>query len=154
MGRIGAFGSNFASVNADTNEDTALLYTGKAAMQLQGSWNFSTVISGDPDFIQQRKLGWFPFPAVEGGSGNVADVAGNLSDFYAIASATKSPQDCITYLKDAVLNADEVAGFIAIGNVPPVRGIEVQLSKAQNSDWLQFVYTLARDAPHFQLSWD
>jgi raffinose/stachyose/melibiose transport system substrate-binding protein len=150
----GAFGSNFASVNADTNQDTALLYTGKAAMQLQGGWNFSTVISNNPDFIQQGKLGWFPFPAVEGGSGNVADVAGNLSDFYAIASATKSPQNSITYLKDDVLNADEVAGFIALGTVPPVKGIEAQLSKAKHSDWLQFIYTLARDAPHFQLSWD
>lgn len=150
----GAFGSTYSSVNADTNQDTTLLYTGKAALQLQGGWNYATILSNNPDFISGGKLGWFPFPSVEGGKGKPADVVGNLSNFYSIASASKAPQDCITYLKDAILNTADTNGYIAIGNVPPIQGIESQLASAPHSDWLQFVYKLAQDASHYQLSWD
>src|SRR5579884_1389123 len=49
---MGAFGSSYASVSADTNQDAALLYTGKAAMMLQGNWNFSVIQTNNPQFIQ------------------------------------------------------------------------------------------------------
>lgn len=150
----GAFGSNYASVNADTNQDSALLFTGKAAMQLMGSWNFGTILSDSPSFIQGGKLGWFPFPAVEGGSGNATNLAGNLCNFYSIASASKSPNACITYLKNAVLNDAEITKLIQIGSVPPIQGISSQLSSASNSEWLQFIYQSVQKASHFQLSWD
>ncbi|HLZ79993.1 MAG TPA: extracellular solute-binding protein, partial [Ktedonobacteraceae bacterium] len=74
---MGAFGSSFASVIADTNQDAALLYTGKAAMMLQGNWNFPVIQTNSPQFIQGGKLGWFPFPAVEGGKGNITNIVGN-----------------------------------------------------------------------------
>ncbi|HVU66579.1 MAG TPA: extracellular solute-binding protein [Ktedonobacteraceae bacterium] len=150
----GAFGSTYSSVSADTNQDTTLFSTGKAGLLLQGGWNFATILSNSPDFVSQGKLGWFPFPGVEGGTGDPQNVAGNLSNFYSISAASKVPQDALTYLKEAVLNDEQVSGLIAIGNVPPVQGIESQLSAAKNSEWLLFLYRLARNAPHFQLSWD
>ncbi len=97
---LGAFGSNYASVTADTNQDAELLFTGKAAMMLQGSWNFSAIQTNSPSFIQGGKLGWFPFPTVDGGKGDAGNVAGNLCNFYSISQTAKSPQSCITYLKD------------------------------------------------------
>lgn len=150
----GAFGPSFASTIADTNQDAALLYTGKAGMMLQGNWNFSVIVTNAPQFIQQGKLGWFPFPAVDGGTGNPADVAGNTCNYYSIAKATKSPANCITYLKDAVLTDDEVKKMIAQGDIPAVQGISAQLASSPNSDWLQFNYNMVLNAPHFQLSWD
>ncbi|MBV9230819.1 MAG: extracellular solute-binding protein, partial [Chloroflexi bacterium] len=98
---MGAFGPSFASVVADTNQDAALLYTGKAAMMLQGSWNFPVIATNSPDFIQSGKLGWFPFPAVEGGKGDPSDLYGNPCNYYSISSTAKSTKDCVTYLKDA-----------------------------------------------------
>ncbi|GCE09462.1 substrate-binding domain-containing protein [Dictyobacter aurantiacus] len=151
---MGAFGSSFASVIADTNQDTALLYTGKAAMMLQGSWNFPVVQTNSPDFIKSGKLGWFPFPAVEGGKGNIANVYGNPCNFYSISKTAKSTASCVTYLKDAVLGDEEVKQFIAVGDVPPVQGIESQLASAPNGDWLQYNYKMVQNSPHFQLSWD
>jgi raffinose/stachyose/melibiose transport system substrate-binding protein len=151
---MGAFGSSFASVTADTNQDAALLYTGKAAMMLQGNWNFPVIQTGSPDFIQSGKLGWFPFPSVEGGKGDAANVAGNPCNFYSISKTAKSPQNCITYLKSSVLSDQEVKNFIAVGDVPPVQGIESQLANAQNGEWLQYNYKMVQNAPHFQLSWD
>src|SRR5579883_3297072 len=113
---MGAFGSSYASVSADTNQDAALLYTGKAAMMLQGNWNFSVIQTNNPQFIQSGKLGWFPFPAVEGGTGDPTNVAGNPCNYYSISKASKSPQSCITYLKSAVLGPDDVKKLIAMGD--------------------------------------
>ncbi len=151
---IGAFGSSFASVTADTNQDAALVYTGRAAMLLQGNWNFPVFQTNNPDFVKSGKHGWFPFPSVEGGSGNVANVVGNPSNFYSISKAAKSTQNCVIYLKSSVLSDDEVKRFIAVGDVPPVQGIESQLASAQNGEWLQYNYNMVQKAPHFQLSWD
>lgn len=150
----GAFGSSFSSVSADTNQDAALIYTGKAAMMLQGTWNFPVINTNSPAFIQGSKLGWFNFPGVEGGTGNAADVVGGPCNYYSISKASKSPQACITYLQDAVLNPTAVSKRIGLGEVPVVNGISSQLNSAQNSDWLNFVYQAVQKAPSFQLSWD
>ncbi len=151
---MGAFGSSFSSVIADTNQDTALIYTSKAAMMLQGTWNFPVVQTNSPTFIQSGKLGWFPFPAVEGGKGDASNIYGNPCNFYSISKTAKSTQSCVTYLKDAVLDADEVKQYIAVGDVPPVTGIDALLAGAPNADWLQYNYKIVQDAAHFQLSWD
>ncbi|GAC1366898.1 MAG: extracellular solute-binding protein [Ktedonobacteraceae bacterium] len=151
---MGAFGSSFASVVADTNQDTALLYTGKAAMMLQGSWNFPVVQTNSPDFIKNGKLGWFPFPAMDGGKGDIKNIYGNPCNFYSISKTAKSTQSCVTYLKDAVLADEEVKQFIAVGDVPPVQGIESQLAGAPNGEWLQYNYKMVQTSPLFQLSWD
>ncbi|HZU66305.1 MAG TPA: substrate-binding domain-containing protein [Ktedonobacteraceae bacterium] len=151
---MGAFGSSFASVVADTNQDAALVYTGKAAMMLQGNWNFPVFETNSPQFVQSGKLGWFLFPAVEGGSGDPKDLAGNPCNYYSIASASKSPQSCVAYLKDAVLGNDDIQKLIGLGDVPPVQGIQTQLANAPNSEWLQFNYNIVQNAPHYQLSWD
>lgn len=149
----GAFGSSFSSVIADTNQDAALLYTGKAGMMLQGNWNFSVIQTNNPDFLKNQ-LGWFPFPAVEGGKGDPTNAAGNPCNFYSISKTAKSPQNCVTFLKATALNDAEVRRFINLGDVPAVQGIESQLAGAPNSEWLQFNYGLVKNAPHLQLSWD
>ena len=151
---MGAFGSAFSSVIADTNQDAALVYTGKAGMMLQGNWNFPVFLTNSPQLIQSGKLGWFPFPAVEGGSGDPKNIAGNPCNYYSISKTAKSPQNCVTFLKSAVLSDDNVKKLIALGDVPPVGGIQSQLANAPHSDWLQFNYQIVQNAPHYQLSWD
>lgn len=151
---MGAFGSTYSSVIADTNQDAALLYTGKAAMMLQGNWNFSAIQTNSPKFISDGKLGWFPFPAVEGGKGNPANIAGNPCNFYSISKTASSPKNCIAYLKSAVLNTQNVQQLIGLGDVPATQGIQSQLGSAKNGEWLQYNYQVAQNAPHYQLSWD
>lgn len=151
---MGAFGSSFASVIADTNQDAALVYTAKAGMMLQGNWNFPVFQTNSPQLVQSGNLGWFPFPAIEGGAGDPKDIAGNPCNYYSISKAAKSSRDCVTYLKSAVLSNDNVNKLIALGDVPPVQGIASQLSSSQNGEWLQFNYQMVQNAPHYQLSWD
>jgi raffinose/stachyose/melibiose transport system substrate-binding protein len=151
---MGAFGTSYASTNADSNQDIALLYTGKAGMVLQGNWNFSTVQTNSPDFITSGKLGWFPFPALDGGKGDISDVYGNPCNFYSISKTSKSPANAVDYLKNAVLTDAQIKGFIGVGDVPPVSGLDAQLAAAPNGDWLTYNYNMAQKAKSFQLSWD
>jgi raffinose/stachyose/melibiose transport system substrate-binding protein len=151
---MGAFGSSYTSTNADSSQDMALLYTGKAGMVLQGNWNYSTVQTNSPDFISAGKLGWFPFPSVAGGKGDPSDVYGNPCNFYSISSTAKSPKNAVDFLKNGVLSTAEVKGFIGVGDVPPVSGLDAQLSASPNGEWLLYNYNMAKNAATFQLSWD
>ena len=152
----GAFIKGFSSITADSNADLALLYTGKAAMLLQGSWNYPTLKTANPQFLKDGKLGWVPFPAVTGGTGDPKDVAGNAANFWSISSKA-SPSEkkaALDYLSQGVMSTDYVSDLVKGGGVPPVAGLESQLASAQDPEWLSYVYGLAKDAPHFQLSWD
>ncbi|HEU5227051.1 MAG TPA: substrate-binding domain-containing protein [Ktedonobacteraceae bacterium] len=152
--KMGAFGTSYTSTNADSNQDAALVYTGKAGMMLQGNWNYSVVQTNSPDFITSGKLGWFPFPAVEGGKGDPKDVYGNPCNFYSVASTSKSTRNAVDYLKNGILTDTMINDFIKVGDVPPVQGLESQLAASPNGDWLMYNYNMAKNAPNFQLSWD
>lgn len=152
--KMGAFGTSYTSTNADSNQDAALVYTGKAGMMLQGNWNYSVVQTNSPDFITGGKLGWFPFPAVEGGKGDPKDVYGNPCNFYSVASTSKSTKNAVDYLKNGILTDTMIKDFIKVGDVPPVQGLESQLAASPNGDWLMYNYNMAKNAPNFQLSWD
>ncbi|WP_163506619.1 extracellular solute-binding protein [Fodinicola acaciae] len=152
----GAFVKNFASVDADSNADLALLYTGKAAMEVMGSWAYPSIKTQNPQFISGGKLGYVAFPAVPGGKGDPADVAGNPANFWSI-SAKATPEQrkaAVAYLTDGVLNQSYVDSLVTGGGVPPVAGLEPKLAKASDPGYLSFIYGMARQAPHFQLSWD
>ncbi|GGJ10725.1 sugar ABC transporter substrate-binding protein [Alicyclobacillus cellulosilyticus] len=152
--KMKAFEPGFSSVSYDNAASTSLLFTGRAAMELMGSWEFNTVYSNNKAMIDQGNLGWFPFPSVPGGKGNPNDIAGNPSGYYSISKASKNPQAAVTFLRDAVLTGQNVKDWINIGNVPPVKGIEKDLKQAKFGDFLTFNYDLVKNAPNFQMSWD
>ncbi|WAH35262.1 extracellular solute-binding protein [Alicyclobacillus dauci] len=150
----GAFEQGFSSVSSNQGEDAALLYTGKAAMELMGSWGFATVLSDDKSFIEQGNLGFATFPTVSGGQGDPNDIVGNPSNYYSISNDSKNKSADVTFLKDAVLSSQNVKDWISIGDVPPVQGIESQLKQATYGDYLSFTYDMVKNAPNFQASWD
>lgn len=151
----GGFVKGFNSISTDSNADLALLYTGKAAMYLMGSWAFPTIKKADPDFAAD-KLGYTGFPAVPGGKGDPADVAGNPANFWSVSAQASDAQKqaALKYLREGVMNDAYVDTLLSGGSVPPVNGIETKLAKAQDPQYLSYVYGLARNAPNFQLSWD
>ncbi|MER7786750.1 extracellular solute-binding protein [Streptomyces sp. NPDC097640] len=152
----GGFAKGFTSVTADTGQAEAQVYTGKAAMTLQGSWAFSTIATGSPKFVSEGHLGWSSFPAVAGGKGDAGDVVGNPANFSSM-SAQASPKEkkaAVSYLKDGVYNDTYVDNLLKNGDVPPVKGLDAELKAGDNADWTTYVYHLTRDAENFQLSWD
>ena len=149
------FVKGFNSIATDSNADTALLYTGRAAMYLMGSWAFPTIKQADPDFVS-GKLGWTTFPTVAGGKGAPDNIVGNPANYWSVsATATdQQKQTAIDYLRTGVMSDSYVDSLLASGSVPPVNGIEGKLAKTQDPEYLSYVYSLASKAPNFQLSWD
>ena len=146
--RMGAFEEGFAGVSFDTGQASALLNTGAAAMHHVGVYDYENHLTANPDFVK-NKLGWFRFPAV--GGEDPVDASGNLANFYSVSRASKNKGEAITFLKEGTLSVET---RIKNGAVPPVKGIESRLEKADNSSWLTFVYDLVKGAPSYQLSWD
>ncbi|MQA11252.1 MAG: extracellular solute-binding protein [Pseudonocardiaceae bacterium] len=150
----GAFGEGYASVNYDTGQQAALLYTNKAAMNLMGSWDYSAIVDSQPQFIKSGKLGWTTFPEVPNGSGDPNNVVGNTTNYYSVTKKSANKQVAIDYLKNTVMDEQYVDKLIELGDVPPVKGIDKKLAGAENGDYLQYIYNLAQNAPSFELSWD
>ncbi|HEV7812548.1 MAG TPA: extracellular solute-binding protein [Leifsonia sp.] len=150
----GAFVDGFASVTADSNADVALLYTGKAAMMLQGAWVMTTFQQQAADFAKSG-LGYSTFPAVDGGKGDPSNIVGNPSGYFSVSSAASKAQQAsaIKYLTEGVFDKGYIDRMVKTGQVPPITGIDSQIA-ASGGDFGSKVYSLTKDAKNFQMSWD
>ena len=77
-----------------------LMATGKAAMHVTGSWMCAQY--GDPSFTDQ-KIGFYPFPVLEGGKGKATDVMG-MTDigFAATRMAAENKDAVVRFMKYAM----------------------------------------------------
>lgn len=153
---MGGFQEGFGTTVADTRADAALVHTGQAAMLLQGSWVFSSFAQDAPDMVENDRIGFFNFPAVEGGKGDPANAIGNPSNYWSLnADASEEVQEQMTtYLNEYVFNEEYTTTLLEGGGVPPVLGIEDRLAETEHGDFLTFAYGLVQNAPNFTLSWD
>ena len=61
--KAGAFQSGYDSLHYSGGGSDALVYSGKAAMQLMGDWDISSILGSDKSFVNGGDLGMAPFPA-------------------------------------------------------------------------------------------
>ncbi|MCU1573718.1 MAG: msmE [Micrococcaceae bacterium] len=150
------FIKGFSSITADSNADQALLYTGKAAMMLHGSWTYGSMKKDGQNFVQNGKLGYVHFPTVAGGKGDPKNAAGNPANYQSISAkaSDKEKETAKKYLKEGIMSDAVIDAYINSGSVPIINGIEDKLASSPDKDFLSFVYDTAKNAPHFQQSWD
>jgi raffinose/stachyose/melibiose transport system substrate-binding protein len=154
--KANGFIRGFSSITADSNADQALLYTGKAAMMLHGSWSYGIQVANGGKFVPSGGLGWMNFPTIDGGTGDPADTVGNPGQYLSISSkATQAQKDTAkNFFKTAVLSKDEAKQWIDTGQVPILQGTQDQLNASKDKDFLNFVYDIASKAKTFAQSWD
>jgi xylobiose transport system substrate-binding protein len=150
----GAFGTNFTAVNYDNQGSQALLTSGRAAMELMGSWEVTSLNDNFPDFLTAGTLGWADFPAVEGGAGDPANLVGNPSNFYSVAASSSDVEAAARFLVDNMTSPAYVQGMIEVGQVPAIKGLDQQVATGQFADFNKYAYTAVQDAPAFTQSWD
>lgn len=150
------FIKGFSSITADSNADQALLYTGKAAMMLHGSWTYGSMAQDGGDFVSGGHLGYMNFPTVEGGKGDPSDTVGNPGQYMSISSkaTAKQKEIALKFFKTAVLSKAEVKQWIDAGAVPIVNGTQQELGSSKDAEWLTFLYNTASKAKTFAQSWD
>lgn len=156
LARAGAFGGNASGMTYDQGVATALLYTGKAAMEVMGTWEYAGIAAAAPSFVSGGDLGWTTFPTVSGGRGDPGGIVGTPANYLSLNAASTRKAAALTFLKDYVMSGAQQDAYLAAGSVPPVTGLEPRLAAvtAPDKEWLRFVYALVRRAPGFQLSWD
>jgi raffinose/stachyose/melibiose transport system substrate-binding protein len=151
-----AFEKGFSSVTADSNADQALLYTGKAAMMVHGSWSYGIQQAQGGDFVKSGALGWMNFPGVDGGKGDPNNTVGNPGQYLSISSkASAGAKDTAKkFFSTTLVDNDEVAGWIKSGGVPIIKGSDAQLGSSPDAQFLKFVYDTSANAKVFAQSWD
>lgn len=150
------FIKGFSSITADSQADQALLFSGKAAMMLHGSWTYGAMKKAGQNFVQSGKLGFVPFPTVAGGKGDPKNGVGNPAAYMSISSkaSDKEKESAKKFFKDGILTDTVIDAYINSGSVPIVNGIEDKLNTSEDKEFLNFVYDMAKNAPNFQQSWD
>jgi raffinose/stachyose/melibiose transport system substrate-binding protein len=154
--KANGFIKGFSSITADSNADQALLYTGKAAMMVHGSWSYGIQQAEGGDFVSSGKLGWMSFPVVDGGEGDPSDQVGNPGQYLSISSKATDAQKEIAkkFFATGVLDETEQKQWIETGSVPIVNGAEKLLGASEHAEYLKFVYDLSSKAKAFTQSWD
>jgi raffinose/stachyose/melibiose transport system substrate-binding protein len=120
----------------DPNGAPALMANRKAAMELMGHWEPSSYVqlSADGKGLG-ADLGWFPFPTVPNGAGQITDAFGGGNGWVVSASA---PPETIDYLK--YFSSPAVAnrwGSMNLG-LPVVEGTDASVTDANLKELLGF----------------
>jgi raffinose/stachyose/melibiose transport system substrate-binding protein len=154
--KANGFVKGFSSITADSNADQALLYTGKAAMMLHGSWSYGIQVAQGGKFVSDGKLGYINFPGIDGGKGDPSNTVGNPGQYLSISSKASDAEKetAKKFFATQVLSDAEVDDWIKQGQVPIVKGSDSKFAGSKDADFLKFVYDIASNAKVFAQSWD
>ncbi|MFJ9909110.1 extracellular solute-binding protein [Streptomyces sp. NPDC101152] len=111
-----------ASYSTPTGQ-AATMGNGKAAMELMGQW--APVVEADSGKGLGSNLGFFPFPAVEGGKGSITEVFGGGGGH---ALRKGAPQAAVDFLKFFASEATDLELVKKTNTLPIVPGAEKALS--------------------------
>jgi raffinose/stachyose/melibiose transport system substrate-binding protein len=153
--KANGFVTGFSSITADSNADQALLYTGKAAMMLHGSWSYGIQQANGGDFVKSGGMGWMNFPPVEGGKGDPSNTVGNPGQYLSISSkASGAAQDIAKkFFSTTLVDNDEKAGWVKSGGVPVLTNSD-SLYTGDDAQYLKDMSAIASKAKVFAQSWD
>lgn len=153
----GYFQDGYDAEHFATGASDALVYTGRAAMQLMGNWDISSILAKDKTFIDSGDMGQAPFPAVSGGKGNPADLSGNVATYVSISSHASPAQQKVAeaFMRTELTSTSYAKAQVAAGEVPVIKG-SAGLLKVSNIGklYLASEYAAVEKAPVFTYSWD
>jgi len=150
-----AFEKGFNSVSADQNADQALLFTGRAAMMVHGSWSFG-IQKANGGLVKSGDLGYANFPGIDGGKGDPSNTVGNPGQYLSISSkATAEAKDAAKkFLSTTLVDNDELTGWVKSGGVPVLKTDPSAFASSEDKDFLTVEYDIVSKAKNFAQSWD
>ncbi|MEW5957328.1 MAG: extracellular solute-binding protein [Chloroflexota bacterium] len=130
------------------NDQARAMGNGEAAMELMGQW--APAVERDQSADKQGigdKLGWFPFPMVEGGQGDPADALGGGNGW---TIGKDAPDEAVILLKYLTTKEQQCAETKVGFTVPVVDGA----AECIEDPLLKTVAENAAKAPYLQLYYD
>jgi raffinose/stachyose/melibiose transport system substrate-binding protein len=151
----GAFQSGYSSLHYSGGGSDALVYSGKAAMQLMGDWDISSILGSDKSFVTSGDLGMASFPTVPNGTGNPADLAGNTASYVAISKTATAAQKSVAeaFFQD-LTSTSYATAEVGAGEVPVTKGASSLFTGQSLANFDTTIYSSVQSAPSFQYSWD
>ena len=136
-------------LGATYDDEAANMGNGKAAMELMGQWapgsQNANSVSGNGI---GDALGWFAFPAVEGGNGQPTAALGGGNGY---VLGKDAPDAAVDFLKFFLSRENNMKMVEVEGAIPVVAGAEAAL--AGNENTTKIVETIAK-ADYYQLYYD
>ena len=153
--KAGAFNQGYQSLKFSGGGSDALVYSGKAAMQLMGDWDLSSTMGANKSFVTSGNMGMAPFPSVPG-TGDPADLAGNTASYVAISSRATAGQKDVAkaFFKDSLASQDYAKAQVSAGEVPVTTGASGLFAGQDLESYDTTNYSDVQKAPNFQYSWD
>jgi len=111
------FNDGFLTTSAQqgAGSSAGMVANHQAAMELMGGWNVGQIADLTPNQEPLPDLGWFPFPAVEGGEGDPAAFMGGVDGF---SCAVDAPAECVDFL-NLIAEAPQQEGYaVAFSTIP------------------------------------
>jgi raffinose/stachyose/melibiose transport system substrate-binding protein len=147
--REGAFAEGFQGLDYDTGQSRMLVYSGKAGMELMGSWTIAIFHEENQPFAD--KVDFFPFPALgpaQGAHADPAEMVGSIGDqVYSVSTTCPYPEEAFAFLQ-TLADQDAVDERVKEGYLPPAKGVHMKDPLAQR------VADLVATAPRVQLWYD
>lgn len=152
--KAGGFQTGYTALQDNGTNDT-LVTSGKAAMQLMGDWDISSILGSDASFVNSGDLGMAPFPSVPGGTGNAADLAGNTASYVSISTDATPAQLAVAkqFFQEELASSSYAKAEVSAGEVPVTSGASSDFS-GNLSTYDTTIYNDVQKAPNFQYSWD
>lgn len=153
----GAFGPNFASLDWDGGEATAVLGEGQGAMMLMGPWLMQDAVDNATELLESGNLGYFEFPEMTDGGGEPGNVVGPPSNFFSIHAESEHAEISMEWMTSFLADDEYAQHLVENRAVPPLEGIEDMLTDVEeerDAEFNQWLYSLVQDAPNFTPAWD
>lgn len=144
----GYFPEGVNSLSFDDGQDKQLMYQETAAMMLQGSWQTSTFAADSQEFYS--KIGWFPFPAVEGSSADTSIQIGTVGDIFMTFNCTGDKLDAAMEMASYYFEDEAIKYAVDAGYLPPVNNIK----NLVNDEVSKTILDAAMNASTIQLWYD
>ena len=115
------FCDGFNGMDDDSGQARMLFYSGNAAMDLMGSWFVSTIAGENQQFLDDDKLGFFPFPALDGSEADPSLCLGTIGDnLYCVSASSKDPEGAF-HLIQSLLDDEAQTERTANGKIIPLK---------------------------------
>ncbi|HHW82810.1 MAG TPA: extracellular solute-binding protein [Actinomycetales bacterium] len=111
------FNRGFLTTSAQqgAGSSAGMIANHQAGMELMGAWNPGVIASLTPDEEPLPDLGWFPFPAIEGGAGDPSAMMGGADGYSCHKTA---PVECAEFMNFYANQANQEAYAEAFNTLP------------------------------------